>query len=495
MRPVPAADGPASFAPRDAMTQPLDTIVTEHARRAPDLQALAADPPATYAELDRSITDVADRLRASGIDAGRLGLLLPNVPAFPAALHGILRAGASAVMLNPQYSPREVGEYVADAHGRGVVTIEALEHLVPAGVPTLLIDPHDASADGGWSRAPGPAHDDPSPLPHGDREAVVIYTAATGGWARGARLTHRSLGANLRGVLEGMRLTAEDCVLGLLPYGHAFGLTVTLNAPLAAGARMVPMDRFHPLRVLDLIEDHCATVLCGVPAMFVALVAAAEKRGVPRHSPRIAICGGAPLNAEVSRRWEEAFGLPLREGYGLTEASPVCTFNRVDRPNRPGTMGTAFPGVTVTVRDARGGMAATGETGEICVEGANLFAGYIGDDGRDGERWWGDAFRTGDLGCMEPDGAVRFRGVLKRMFTRGGFNVYPAEMERVLMADPRIQQASVAARPDPVKENDIVLTVIPAPGAELDEAAVKQLCRESLAAYKQPGTIVIEGDG
>ncbi|HEU4457436.1 MAG TPA: AMP-binding protein [Longimicrobium sp.] len=476
-------------------TRSLDAPITEHARRSPELVAVAADPPSTFAELDRSITAFAERLRAAGIEGGRVGLLLPNVPAFPAALHGILRAGASAVMLNPLYSRREIGEYAGDARARGVVTIEALEHLVPDGVPVLAIDSDDAAAEAEWSRPPAPAHQDDDALPHGDREAVVIYTAATGGWARGARLTHRSLGANLRGVVEAMQLTPEDCVLGLLPYGHAFGLTVTLNAPLAAGARVIPFDRFHPVRVLELMERHCATLVCGVPAMFVALVAAAEKRGAPKHSLRMAICGGAPLRAEVSRRWEEMFGLPLREGYGLTEASPVCLFNRADRPNRPGTLGYAFPGVDVTIRDAQGGTVGAGETGEICVEGANLFAGYIGEDGRDGGRWWGDAFRTGDRGSMEPDGAVRFRGVIKRMFTRGGFNVYPAEVERVLTADPRIQQACVATRPDPVKENEIILTVVPAPGAELDEDAVKQLCREALAAFKQPGTIVIERDG
>jgi long-chain acyl-CoA synthetase len=475
------------------MTQTLDTLVTEAARTAPDRIAVAADPPATFYELERCTRDFAERLRDLGGGRGRIGLLLPNVPAFPAALHGTLRAGASAVMLNPLYSPREIGEYAADAGARGVVTIEALEHLVPDSLPKLCIDPSDATFETEWDRLPGPVHPDAdAPLPFGDREAVVIYTAATEGWARGARLTHRSLAANMHGVIEAMALTADDCVLGLLPYVHAFGLTVTLNAPLAAGARTIPLERFNPVRVLDLVERHCATVICGVPAMFVALVAAAEKRGVPKHTLRIAICGGSPLHPEVSRRWEEMFGIPLREGYGLTEASPVCLFNRVDRPNRPGTLGYPFPGVGVSIRDAGGEVVPQGEKGEICVEGANLFAGYVGDDGQGGGRWWDDAFRTGDWGSLEPDGAVRFRGVIKRMFTRGGFNVYPAEMERVLLADPRIADVCVTAAPDPVKENEIALTVSPAPGAELDEAAVKQLCRESLATYKQPGRIIIE---
>jgi long-chain acyl-CoA synthetase len=213
---------------------------------------------------------------------------------------------------------------------------------------------------------------------------------------------------------------------------------------------------------------------------------------MPAHRLRVAICGGAPLGAEVARRFEEAFGVPLREGYGITECAPVCLFNRVDRPNRPGTLGYGFPGVDVSIRDPRGRALGPGETGEICVEGANVFPGYVGDDGRDPALFWDDAFRTGDLGAADGDGAVRFRGVMKKMFTRGGFNVYPREVERALEQDPRIAEASVSAVPDPVKEHDIVLTVVPAPGAELDEAAVRAICRDLLAAYKQPGVVVIE---
>jgi long-chain acyl-CoA synthetase len=472
------------------MTQPLDTLLATAARTVPERMALVADAPATYFELERRVRDFADALRAMGVTGGRLGLLLPNVPAFPTAFFGTLRAGASAVMLNPLLSARETGEYLADSRARGVVTIEALEHLVPPGAPKLCVDAADGALETGFDLPPG-GHDGIGAT-GGDREAVVIYTSAMDGWARGARLTHRSLGANLNGVIEAMQLTSGDCVLGLLPWVHAFGLTATLNAPLAAGARVVPVERFHPARVLTWLETECATVICGVPAMFVALVSAAERHGVPKHSLRAAICGGAPLGAEVSRRFEETFGIPLREGYGITECSPVCLFNRVDRPNRPGTVGYPLPGVDVTIRGPRGDTLPPGEQGEICVEGASVFAGYVGDDGRDPAVFWDDAFRTGDVGVAEADGAVRFRGVMKRMFTRGGFNVYPREVERALAADPRIAEVCVTSTPDPVKENEIVLTVVPAAGAELDEAALRQLCRERLAAYKQPGVIVIE---
>jgi long-chain acyl-CoA synthetase len=474
------------------MTQPLDLLLAETARAAPDRLALAGDPPCTAFELERRVRELADALRERGAAGGRMGLLLPNVPAFPTAFYGILRAGGSAVMLNPLLSARETAEYLADSGARGVVTVEAMEHLVPAGVPKLCVDPAYGALETEFDAALPPSADGAGPA-RGDREAVVVYTSAMDGWARGARLTHRNLAANLHGVVEAMQLTPDDCVLGLLPWVHAFGLTATLTAPLSCGARVLPAERFHPARALAALEQSGATVVCGVPAMFVALVSAAEKQGVPAHRLRVAVCGGAPLRAEVARRFEHTFGVPLREGYGITECGPVCLFNRVDRPNRTGTLGYAFPGVEVSIRDVRGRALGPGETGEICIEGANVFPGYVGDDGRDPAHFWDDAFRTGDLGSADGDGAVRFRGVMKKMFTRGGFNVYPREVERALEQDPRVAEATVTAVPDPVKENDIVLTVVPAAGVDLDEAAVRAICRERLATYKQPGIVVIEG--
>ncbi|HET6232758.1 MAG TPA: AMP-binding protein [Longimicrobiaceae bacterium] len=550
------------------MHETLPDPVTAAAARFPDRTAILSDAPWTYTELERRVRAFAAALDTMGVSGRRVALLLPNVQAFPAAFHGILRAGASAVLLNPLYSPREVAEYVADSRAAAAVTTRDLAHLLPPGIPTILIDaamdeiempgdarqpapPHAASSDGasvdGASRASAErasfasdsvdggtvdearssarfastesptvrssaaAAADADPVRAAevaaraadailadelalgdDREAAVIYTSAVSGWARGARLTHRSLGANLAAVMEAMQIGEGDRVVTLLPLIHAFGLTVTLNAPLAAGATVLPVERFHPVRLLELLEETQATVLCGVPAMYMAILAAAERRGVPRHSVKAAICGGAPLPEEVSARWEAMFGVPLREGYGLTEASPVCLFNRLDRPNRRGTMGYPFPGVSVTIRDERGDVLPTGAVGEICVAGENVFAGYVGEGGRNVEDFHGEWLRTGDLGSMSQDGAVTFHGCLKPMFTRSGFNIYPAEIERVLLEDPRIAAITVEAVPDAAKENDIALTIRPAPGAALTEDDVRHLCQSRLAAYKQPSTITLD---
>ncbi len=194
----------------------------------------------------------------------------------------------------------------------------------------------------------------------------------------------------------------------------------------------------------------------------------------------------------MAHRWEEVFGLPLREGYGITEAAPVCLFNRVDRPNRPGTIGLPFPGVEVSIRDEAGDPVPQGEVGELCVAGANVFGGYIGENGRSPRDFWGDFLRTGDLASREPDGAVRFRGFRKIMFTRSGFNIYPRELARVLEEDPRIARVEVRSVPDFTKANEVALVVHPSPGVTLTEDEIRQLCRERLAAYKQPGTITIQ---
>lgn len=478
------------------MPASLPAVLREAALRHPDRPAVAHESgTTTYARLAADVDRLAGHLDALGLAGRRVALLLPNLPTFPLALHGAWRAGCGVLLLNPMNSPREVEEYLRGAGAAAVITTGSLRDLLPPGTPALLVDDLPDSLrleDGGEARtlalAEAPA---PPEVPDGgDREAAILFTAASEGWGRGAVLSHRNLVANLASTVEAMGIGPEDRMVAALPLIHAFGLTVSLNAALAAGACLLPVERFHPLRMLDLLERAGATLFAGVPAMYVALVGAAERRGPPRHSLRVALCGGAPLPREVAVRWEEIFGLSLRQGYGLTEAGPVCLFNRIDRPNRPGTLGYPFPGVEVSIRGPGGEPLPAGEVGEICVRGENVFGGYL-DGERPGATFHGDWLRTGDLGTEEPDGAFRFRGMLKPMFTRNGFNVYPRELERVLEEDPRVERATVLALPDPLRENEIVLVVRPAPGAALTEEEVKGLCRARLAAYKQPSRVVI----
>ena len=478
------------------MIEMLPNVVLSTAAIKPHRVAIRTGNAAlSFGELAAATDRLASAVETLGREDERVGLLLPNHPFFPVALYGVLRAGKSAVLLNPVCSARDFAESLADAGAVQVLTTRELASRLPSGCRPLLVDSLagglEIGSDGTIDTVP-PGSQDPERVSDPNAEAVVVYTAAMDGRARGARLSHRNLVANLRSTVEAMQLRPEDRVLAVLPLIHLFGLTVTLNAPLSVGATVLPVERFHPNRILEMLEREGVTVFAGVPAMYGALLSAATRRGVPTHRLRVAICGGAPLAPDLGERWEELFGLPLRQGYGLTEAAPVCLFNRVDRANRPGTLGDPFPGVEVSIRDPSGGTLSHGEVGEICVRGPNVFLGYVGDQGHAPGSFHGDALRTGDLGSIDPDGSVRFRGVLKPMFTRNGFNVYPRELERVLGEDPRIGEARVYASPDPLRENEIVLWIRTAAGAELSEEEVRAICAERLAEYKQPGRILLD---
>jgi long-chain acyl-CoA synthetase len=242
------------------------------------------------------------------------------------------------------------------------------------------------------------------------------------------------------------------------------------------------------VRAAELLADGITEVV-GVPAVFHAMLAAVERRGVDLHGSalRLCICGGAPLPLALQDRWFEATGVELRQGYGLTEAGPVCLFNRVDRPNVRGSLGYAFPDVDVAVRDRDSGdPIPIGAEGEICVRGDNVFAGYV----RDGERGLarrGGWLHTGDLGVMSADGAVTFTGLCKPMFTRNGFNVYPRELERVVGAMPGVRAVVVRAIPSAAREHDIRLEV----EGEVTPAEVTAWCEARLSAYKRPSEVVV----
>ncbi len=450
----------------------------------------------SYGELADAVERLAARLQELGAGGTRVGIMLPNVALFPLVFFGAQRAGCSTLLLNPANSKREVTEYLAAAAVSTVLTAEPLAPLLPHGTTALLVEGLPGSirvADGGDPRDVALAS---APLVQdlgrgGADEACVLFTAAERGWGRGAVLSHDNLIANVASTREAMRITPDDCVVGALPYIHLFGLTVTLNTPLAAGASILPVERFRPQRMLADLESGPATVFAGVPAMYHGLLSAAERREPPRHSLRLALSGGAPLTMEMALRWQEVFGLELRQGYGLTEAGPVCLFNRVDRPNRTGSLGVPFPGVAVSVRGPDGGELPDGEVGELCVSGPNVFGGYLGEDGRDPAGFFGEWLRTGDLATRDAEGVFHFHGMLKPMFTRNGFNVYPRELERVLESEPDVERATVLALPDPQRENEFVLQVKLAKGSTLEAEGVREICRARLAAYKQPSRVEV----
>jgi long-chain acyl-CoA synthetase len=443
----------------------------------------------------------------------RAAILLPTSPQYVIALAA--SEGHAAVLVNPLAAPGEIAHQLSDAGVGAVFTTSALAPRLPASITRVLVDDaprsarvlHDgASRDVDLGSHVGLDITGEIDVVGRDEEAAIVYTSAMAGRSLGAILTHRNLIANARAAVDALAMDTETRVLALLPLSHLFGLTVTGTAPLMAGGQVQTLSRFAPGRALELLASSRATVFVGVPAIYRTLLGVLEGGGSPDEARaafagvRVCVCGGAELPVEVQDRWYDATGVALRQGYGLTEAAPVCLFNRVDRPNVRGTLGVEFPGVEVSVREpiafgddgcprpSSGASAVLpdGTEGEICVRGDNVYRGYVSreDAGlvvRDG---W---LHTGDLGRRNADGTVSFRGLVKPMFTRNGFNVYPHELERVVGRLPGVERVTIEPIPEPAREHDIRMII----HGSVTEPDVRRWCQEQLAAYKQPSEIVI----
>lgn len=434
----------------------------------------------------------------------RAAILLPTSPQFVTALAAC--DGRGAVLVNPLAAPPEIAWQFQDAGVGAVFTTRALAARLPgeaaSGMPVVLLDdaPRRAAVaidgrtldvDLGSHR--GLSLEGDAAAVGRDEPCAIVYTSAMAGRSRGAILSHRNLLANGRSTAVAAEMQRDDHALAMLPFSHLFGLTVSCSAPLLAGGRVTTMERFHPIKALQIIEKQGVTQLVGVPAVFGALVQALERRGggFPSHALRVCICGGAVLPVSLQDRWAELTGVELRQGYGLTEAAPVVLFNRPAHANRRGTLGTPFPDVDVSIRDAvTHEPTSAGIAGEICVRGDNVFMGYV-NGATDGlpvvDGWLG----SGDAGVQDDDGTVRFVGLLKPMFTRNGFNIYPREIERVVGMLPGVRSVRVWNIPDATRENDIGVEV----DGDVTESDVKAWCDAQLSAYKQPSVIQVAFGG
>lgn len=439
----------------------------------------------------------------------RSAILLPTSPAFITALAA--SEGRGAVLINPLSSAPEIAYQIADANVGAVFTTADLARRVPDHVARVLLDEAPRTARvvaGGVTRDidlgshHGLTLEGEADAAGAGDEAVVVYTSALAGTLLGASLTHNSLLSNARATIDAAGLTREGHTLAVLPFAHLFGLVVSGAASLLAGGRVTTMPRFNPARAIELLESESISDLVAVPTVFAAIMALLDRRQSPLRAERLrlCICGGAPLDVALQDRWHELTGVELRQGYGLTEAGPVCLFNRVDQPNRRGTLGVPFPGVRVSIRaeDSDVELPRT-VAGEICVAGPNVFAGYVNaaahpatpdDRWSAGLRRDGEWLRTGDRGVQNANGTVTFRGLIKPMFTRNGFNVYPRELQRVVAAMPGVRSVRVIALPDPTRENDIGLEIT----GDVSEADVKSWCDAQLATYKRPSVIRLVAD-
>ncbi|MEN3340417.1 MAG: long-chain acyl-CoA synthetase [Acidobacteriota bacterium] len=503
--------------PHHATSLNLASLLEHRARLTPDLAGLTfMGAHTTYGALDEGASRVAGVLAELGIGPGdHVALACPNVPWFPVAYFGILKAGAVVVPLNFLLKPREVTYHLKDSGAKAMLAFDGTPELPigataaaacsEAGCPILLIMTADPAATPPVepARALGQLmRQQPAQFETRRRRpedtAVILYTSGTTGHPKGAELTHDNMLSNavathhmLAPAMKGGG--AQDVELVTLPLFHSTAQTCQMNACLYGGLRLVMLPRFDPAAVLDTMAREKVGFWIGVPTMYWALLeyAAAQTTPVARVAEHLRVCvsGGAPMPVDVLARFETTFGVRVLEGYGLSETSPVVCFNQLQKPSKPGTVGLPVFAVDVRCVDEEGRGVARGERGEIVVRGPNVMKGYYNRPEATDEAIRQGWFYTGDIGVLDEDGYLAVVDRKKDMILRGGFNVYPRELEEVLMTHPAVSLVAVVGVPDERWGEEVKAFVVKRPGSDASEADILAWGREQFASYKYPRLI------
>ncbi len=471
----------------------LGSILQATTALSPDRVAVRLGEHAlTYAELDRAARGIATSLRARGIEPGSsVAILIPNLPEFTQVYYGILYAGCTVVPLNVLLTAPEVQYHLEDSRARLLFAHPLFEAPAKAGAAAAGVPVVWAAGDGAdtvASLASAPPLDALHPTLPTDT-AVILYTSGTTGKPKGAELTHSNLYINCAVVLPKLLPASHDDVaLATLPLFHSFGQTCIQNATIAAGGSFSLLPRFTADDAFAIMERDRVTLFAGVPTMYFALL---NHEGPARDLSALRLCvsGGAAMPVEVMNAFEAKFGVEIYEGYGLSETSPVACFNAPGRPRAAGSIGYPVWGVEMAILDEKDQPLPDGERGEICIRGHNIMKGYLGRADATREALRGGWFHSGDVGIRDANGSYRIVDRVKDMIIRGGFNVYPREIEEVLYAHPAIVEAAVIGVPHE-SHGEEVKAVIVSRDPKLGAEEVITYCRERLAAYKYPRIVV-----
>lgn len=474
----------------------LATIIEDHP--SDDVAIVSRGRSTTYGELRGQAAALRGGLTGLGLEPGdRVGIVAGNNWYFVASYLAVLGAGLVAVPLNPS-NPQAALVHELNAVGARAAIVgpsarAAFEGLDRSQVPTL-----EHLVGAGFDLPGGMSLDDllvAEPAPVVDREpsdvAVLMFTSGTAGAPRAAMLTHGNLLVNIRQTLAAADdvQRRDDVAFGLLPLFHIFGLNVVLGGTLAAGSRVVLIERFDPISALETIELHGITLVSGPPTMWAAFAGLPGTDPAAFRTVRTAVSGAAKLPVEVAQAVEARYGLHLQEGYGLTEASPVvCSPSGTDAP--AGSVGIPVPGVELRLVDLEGNDVLVGDTGEVWVRGPNVFAGYWEDQESTERVLTPDGWlRTGDMAVVDDDGYLFIVDRAKDLIIVSGFNVFPAEVEEVLLEHPAIESCAVVGVPHPHTGESVKAYVKPRPGTSVEEDDVIAFCAERLARYKCPNKV------
>jgi long-chain acyl-CoA synthetase len=494
----------------------LSILLEDSARNYPERVAVVlGDQRLTYAQVDAAAGQVANMLVARGIRPGdKVALSCPNLPFFPVVYYGILKAGAVVVPLNVLLKGREVAYHLQDSEARAYFCFQGTAEL-PMGAEgftgfgqaddcehffLITADPAAPSPIEG-AETLGAALAGQSPvfetvLARETDPAVILYTSGTTGQAKGAELSHSNLVMN---ALTCNRLFASvpgtDTHLLVLPLFHSFGSTVNMNAGFATAATLVLLPRFDAAAAVRLLQSENVTFFAGVPTMYWGLLnALTDEVDVERiaRNMRVAVSGGSSLPVEIIKEVKERLGVTILEGYGLSETSPVATFSRPNSDPRPGSIGVPIWGVEVKLIDPEWNtVEAVDEIGEIAIRGHNIMRGYYNRPEATAEVMRDGWFRSGDLGKRDKDGYYYIVDRAKDMIIRGGFNVYPREIEEVLMTHEAVSLAAVIGVPHPTHGEEVKAFVILRDGVAATEEELVAWGKEEMAAYKYPRMVAI----
>ena len=475
------------------MTNLADNL-TKSAEQHPDRPAVKLDDTVlSYSQLQDGARRVAALLKSKGLKPGdRVGMVLPNVPHYPAIFYGAIAMGAVVVPMNPLLKGREVKYYLEDSGASLVFAWQDMAEEAGKGAEAVGIECISVEPTGFLELLAEHEPDEEVVDREDDDNVVLLYTSGTTGQPKGAELTHHNMVTNAATSAETLiEITENDVIMGCLPLFHVFGLTCGLNASVLKGACLTLIPRFDPAKALEVISRDQVTVFEGVPTMYAAMLNSEDAADADMSSLRTCISGGSAMPVEVMKNFERTFSCVVLEGYGLSETSPVASFNQPDQERKPGSIGTPVRGVEMKLVDDDRKDIAEGEVGEIAIKGENIMKGYWGREEDTAEAIKDGWFLTGDMAKVDEDGYYFIVDRKKDLIIRGGYNVYPREVEEALYEHEDVAEVAVIGIPDDSMGEEVGAAVALKEGASVSGEELQAFAKERLAAYKYPRAVWI----
>jgi long-chain acyl-CoA synthetase len=472
----------------------LGEMLADTCRRFPSRIAIIyEDQRISYDTLERSVNALGNRLKSLGIKKGdKVAIMLPNTPEFIISYFAILKLGAVAVTINTLSTAYELKYLLGNSDSKAFITVpssvrrfEEIRNDLPLLRHLIVTEGGEGDVTIEETIKEGPHDLEMSPVA-GDDPAVMIYTSGLTGKPLGAVLTHRNLSTQSHLLEDICHGTEADRGFCLIPLFHSFGASVNMLMIIKAGASLVMMDHFNIENIFKSIERERVTYIAAVPRLFLGMLIYEDAKAYDLSSLRFCITGGSTMPPEYISTFSESIGTLLVEGYGLTEASPVCSVNRIDMEQKLGSIGIPIPEVEAKIFDDEGNEVPTGEEGELVIRGPNVMKGYYKDEAATAEVIKKGWLFTGDLARIDEDGYIFITGLKKRMIITSGYNVYPREVEVILDMHPSVESSRVTGKPDLMRGEIVKAHIVMKKDIDVDEKDIIRHCRQYLSPYKCP---------